>query len=58
MWGGEAKALRLDDGSEHVSQKFRQWADDYGIELQFIQPASPPKMRTWNDSIVQSGKSS
>jgi putative transposase len=38
MWCGEAKALRLDDGSEHISQKFQQWADDYGIELQFIQP--------------------
>ena len=41
MWCGEAKALRLDDGSEHISQKFRQWADDYGIELQFIQPCKP-----------------
>ena len=41
MWCGEAKALRLDDGSEHISQKFRQWADDHGIELQFIQPGKP-----------------
>lgn len=40
-WRGKPKALRLDNGPEHISQKFRQWADDHGIELQFIQPGKP-----------------
>ena len=57
MWGGEAKALRLDDGSEHISQKFRRRLMIMELNCSLSSPTSPHKMRIWNDSIVQFGKS-
>ena len=40
-WRGKPKALRLDNGPEHISHEFRQWAESQGIELRFIQPGKP-----------------
>ena len=40
-WRGRPQALRLDNGPEHLSQIFRQWAEDRGIQLRFIQPGKP-----------------
>lgn len=40
-WRGKPKALRLDNGPEHISYEFRQWAESQGIELRFIQPGKP-----------------
>ena len=34
-WRGKPKALRLDNGPEHISQIFRQWADEHGCQRQF-----------------------
>ena len=41
QWRGKPGALRLDNGPEHISQEFRQWAEDRKIELRFIQPGKP-----------------
>ena len=40
-WRGKPKALRLDNGPEHISHEFRQWAESRRIELWFIQPGKP-----------------
>jgi putative transposase len=40
-WRGKPKALRLDNGPEHISNEFRQWAESRRIELWFIQPGKP-----------------
>lgn len=40
-WRGLPQALRLDNGPEHLSQIFRQWAEGRGIQLRFIQPGKP-----------------
>jgi putative transposase len=40
-WRGKPKALRMDNGPEHISQEFRQWAEDRDIDLRYIQPGKP-----------------
>jgi putative transposase len=40
-WRGRPKAIRVDNGPEYVSSALRQWAEDHGIVLNYIQPGKP-----------------
>ncbi len=35
------KEIRVDNGPEYVSHRLKQWAEDRGIGLRFIQPGNP-----------------
>ena len=40
-WRGYPKKLRMDNGPELVSVQLAGWADQHGVELEFIQPGKP-----------------
>lgn len=40
-WRGKPKAIRSDNGPEYISHRMQAWANEHGIELQFIQPGNP-----------------
>jgi putative transposase len=40
-WRGKPRAIRCDNGPEYLSQTFKQWAKDQGIEILYIQPGKP-----------------
>lgn len=40
-WRGYPKKLRLDNGPELVSIALAEWAEEHGINLEFIQPGKP-----------------
>ena len=40
-WRGRPKEIRVDNGPEYVSHSLKQWAQDRGIGLRFIQPGNP-----------------
>jgi putative transposase len=35
------KTIRVDNGSEFISDRLQQWCEDQNIDLQFIQPGRP-----------------
>ena len=37
-WRGRPAVIRCDNGPENISHALRQWANDWGIALQYIQP--------------------
>lgn len=56
---GYPKRIRLDNGPEHISGNFIQWAKSHDISLQFIQPGKPAQNayierfnRTYRESIL------
>lgn len=40
-WRGYPAKLRLDNGPEFVSVQLAGWAEQHGVELEFIQPGKP-----------------
>jgi putative transposase len=40
-WRGKPEALRCDNGPEYISGTLQNWADQHGIEINFIQPGKP-----------------
>lgn len=40
-WRGYPAKIRTDNGPEFVSLAIADWADDHGIDLEFIQPGKP-----------------
>jgi putative transposase len=40
-WRGQPAALRCDNGPEYISASVRDWAEQRGIRLEFIQPGKP-----------------
>lgn len=40
-WRGYPAYIRCDNGPEFISEKLRQWAEDKGVEIKFIQAGKP-----------------
>ena len=40
-WRGNPKAIRCDNGPEYISDRLISWAEQQGVELQYIQPDKP-----------------
>ena len=40
-WRGKPEGLRCDNGPEYISGVVQNWADQHGIEINFIQPGKP-----------------
>jgi putative transposase len=40
-WRGRPKAIRCDNGPEYLSAAIIEWARQYGIRLDYIQPGKP-----------------
>ncbi len=52
---GLPDAIRCDNGAEMAGHAFRQWAEDRGVQLMFIQPGKPNQMHLPKDSTEPSG---
>jgi len=58
---GKPLAIRCDNGPEFTSFCFQQWAEDLGIEIQYIQPGKPNQNgfierfnRTYREDVLDS----
>jgi len=58
-WRGYPAKLRMDNGPEFVSVQLAGWAEQHGVELEFIQPGKPTQNsyverfnRTFRDEIL------
>lgn len=58
-WRGYPKKMRMDNGPELTSVKMADWAEEHGIELEFIQPGKPTQNsyverfnRTYRDEVL------
>lgn len=58
-WRGYPQKLRMDNGPEFISAALAEWAEEHGIELEFIQPGRPMQNsyverfnRTYRDEIL------
>lgn len=40
-WRGKPAAIRCDNGPENISETVRQWAREWGIRFEYIQPGKP-----------------
>lgn len=58
-WRGYPGKMRMDNGPEFVSVHLADWAEQHGVELEFIQPGKPTQNsyverfnRTFRDEIL------
>ena len=58
-WRGYPAKLRMDNGPEFISVQLAGWAEQHGVELEFIQPGKPTQNpyaerfnRTFRDEIL------
>ncbi len=49
-WRGRPKAIRCDNGPEYLSAAIIEWARQYDIKLDYIQPGKPSRTRMSSDS--------
>ena len=40
-WRGRPQMIRCDNGPDNISHTLQQWAKDWGIQMQYIQPGKP-----------------
>ena len=40
-WRGRPQTIRCDNEPENISHNLQQWAKDWGIQMQYIQPGKP-----------------
>jgi putative transposase len=40
-WRGKPETIRCDNGPENISETVRQWAREWGIRFEYIQPGKP-----------------
>lgn len=40
-WRGKPEVIRCDNGPENISETVRQWAQEWGIRFEYIQPGKP-----------------
>ena len=58
-WRGHPNKLRMDNGPEFISSTLAEWAEEHGVELEFIKPGKPTQNsyverfnRTYRDEIL------
>ncbi len=49
-WRGKPQVIRCDNGPEYISGAIQNWAAEWGIRLEHIQPGKPNRMHTWSVS--------
>ena len=40
-WRGKPQVIRCDNGTEYISSAIQNWASEWGIRLEYIQPGNP-----------------
>ena len=40
-WRGRPQVIRCDNGPEYISSAIQNWASEWGIRLEYIQPGNP-----------------
>jgi putative transposase len=43
-WRGKPRALRWDNGPEHISVALKTWAEERDVQLEYIEPGKPQQM--------------
>ena len=54
-WRGKPEVIRCDNGPEYISAAIQTWAQEMGIRLEYIQPATLNKTLMLNGSIGRCG---